>query len=314
MYAYLEQCCGAVLDLPMLTQGLRWLLKASFPPLQRLGIHVTPNHYYYPVPDTRLLGDDLWTEPSDLVGIDMKEAAQLELLARFAAEFREEYEQFPRQRTASPHTFHLNNNKFESVDAEVLYCMIRKFKPATIFEIGSGTSTCLSAQAVLRNQLEEGSHAELIACEPHPNAVLRAGFPGLSRLIPQRVQEIPLEEFSKLQRDDILFIDSSHVVAIGSDVRHEILEILPRLNTGTLIHFHDIFLPAEYPKSWVLDEYKFWSEQYLLQAFLAFNQKYEVLWAGSYMHLRHPDELSQAFSSYVPQHTSPGSFWIRKIA
>jgi predicted O-methyltransferase YrrM len=290
------------------------LFKVSFPVGQRLGIHVIPNHFYYPVPDTRLLGDDLWTKPSDLVGIDMNDTAQRELLGGFAAEFHEEYEQFPRQRTSSPHSFYLNNNRFESVDAEILYCMVRKFKPARIFEIGSGNSTCLSAQALLRNQAEDGKGAELIACEPYPNPVLRAGFPGLSELIPKRVQEIPLQEFSKLQRNDILFIDSSHVVSVGSDVQYEILEILPRLNPGTLIHFHDIFLPAEYPKAWVLGEYKFWSEQYLLQAFLAFNTKYEVIWAGSYMHFRHPDALADAFSSYQRQQTWPASFWIRKIA
>jgi len=132
-------------------------------------------------------------------------------------------------------------------------------------------------------------------------------------LIPKKVQDIPLSEFKKLSENDILFIDSSHVLKIGSDVQYLYLEVLPRLNKGVIVHAHDIFLPAEYPKEWVLKNYIFWNEQYLLQAFLAFNNSFEVLWAGSYMHLRHPDKLEEAFSSYKRDKIWPSSFWIRKI-
>lgn len=120
-------------------------------------------------------------------------------------------------------------------------------------------------------------------------------------------------EFQKLKENDILFIDSSHVLKTGSDVQYEYLEILPRLNKGVLVHFHDIFLPAEYPQKWILEDHKFWNEQYLLQAFLAFNDSFEILWAGSYMHLNHPDKLEQFFKSYNKNKRWPGSFWVRKI-
>jgi hypothetical protein len=79
-----------------------------------------------------------------------------------------------------------------------------------------------------------------------------------------------------------------------------------------LVHFHDIFLPWDYPRAWVVEEHRFWTEQYLLQAFLAFNQAFEVLWAGSYMHGRHPDLLRRYFPSYDPTTVWPGSFWIRR--
>ena len=115
------------------------------------------------------------------------------------------------------------------------------------------------------------------------------------------------------ENHDILFIDSSHVLRIGGDVQYEYLEILPRLARGVIVHSHDIFLPAEYPRHWVLEEHKFWTEQYLLQAFLAFNDSFEVLWAGSYMHLKHPEKLEEAFSSYKRERTLPGSFWMRKV-
>jgi len=120
-------------------------------------------------------------------------------------------------------------------------------------------------------------------------------------------------EFAKLKENDILFIDSSHVLKIGSDVQYEYLDILPRLSKGVIVHVHNIFLPAEYPKEWVLKDYTFWTEQYLLQAFLAFNDSFEVLWAGNYMHLKYPNELEDAFSSYKRDERLIGSFWMRKI-
>lgn len=276
------------------------------------GIHVTPVSYESPIPDTRTLKDDLWQEQSKLVGIDISEQSQIELLSLFSSRFREEYERFPRSKTDVSYQYFVGNESFGSVDGEILYCMIRYVKPKRVFEIGSGNSTYLSAQAIRKN-MEEGSPVcELIAVEPYPNDVLKAGFPGLSRLIPKKVQDIPVSEFSCLEENDVLFIDSSHALKIGSDVQYEMLEVLPRLKKGVLVHFHDIFLPAEYPKDWVLESIRFLNEQYLLQAFLTFNKSFEVQWAGSYMHLKHPSELEAAFSSYKRDERWPGSFWIKK--
>lgn len=289
-------------------------IKQSFPYWQKLGFHITPNHYYQPIPDTRTLKNDLWLKQSELVGIDMKEEGQMNLLSQFSSQFKKEYESFPRNRTSVPYQYHVNNGGFESVDGEVLYCMVRHFKPKKIFEIGSGNSTYVSAQGIVRNMEEDDRYeCALTAIEPYPNEVLKAGFRGLSELIVKEVQDIPLSEFKELKENDILFIDSSHVLKIGSDVQYEYLEILPRLNKGVIVHIHDIFLPAEYLKEWVSKEYRFWTEQYLLQAFLAFNDSFEVLWAGSYMHLKHPDKLESAFNSYNRDERWPGSFWMRKI-
>jgi hypothetical protein len=121
---------------------------------------------------------------------------------------------------------------------------------------------------------------------------------------------LPWSRFSQLRANDILFIDSSHVLKIGSDVQYEILSILPRLAEGVLVHLHDIFLPGEYPKHWVLDEHRFWNEQYVLHAFLCFNQRFQVVWAGSFMHTKHPELLEAAFRSYVRASRWPGSFWM----
>lgn len=279
---------------------------------QRHGLHITPNHYYQPIPDTARLADGLWSGRSSLPGLDMNEAGQIELLSRFQSAFKDEYNSLPRQPTGNPHEFYLANGAFVNVDAEVLYCMVRHFKPRRIFEIGSGMSTLLSARAALRNEREGCPPCDLTAIEPYPNEVLRRGFPGLTRLLEKRVEDVPLSEFSQLSGNDILFIDSSHVLRIGNDVQYEYLELLPRLNRGVIIHIHDIFLPAEYPRHWVTGMRRFWTEQYLLQAFLAFNESFEVLWAGSYMHLMQPDKLQAAFASYDRAKALPGSLWMRR--
>ncbi|HVF56474.1 MAG TPA: class I SAM-dependent methyltransferase [Pyrinomonadaceae bacterium] len=292
---------------------LESFLRRSFPLWQRLGVHVVPNHFYQPIPDTRTLREDLWRNRSELGGINFNDGRQTELLALFRERYAAEYENFPREKTSAPQQYYTNNGAFESVDGEILYCMIRHFKPRRIFEIGSGNSTYLSAQAALKNTEEDGRECRLTAFEPYPNEVLRAGFPGLSELVERKVQDVPAEKFEELEAGDILFIDSSHVLKIGSDVQYEYLEILPRLRPGVIVHVHDIFLPAEYPREWVLDSYTFWNEQYLLQAFLAFNESFEVLWAGSYMHLVHPDKLEAAFVSYDRAKNWPGSFWMRRV-
>ena len=290
----------------------RYLMKRTFPLWQAVGLHVLPSHFYEPVPDTRTLREALWQRHSELPGIDMNEQGQFDLLDRFVGQFRYEYEGLPRDKTHVPYQYYSRNHRFSSVDGEILYCMIRHFKPRIIFEVGSGYSTYLAAQASLRNKQVEGAACELVACEPYPNAVIRAGFPGLTRLLPKAIQDVPYSELERLDENDILFIDSSHVLKIGSDVQYEYLEVLPRLRKGVIVHIHDIFLPAEYPRTWVKHYFRFWNEQYLLQAFLAFNQSFEVLWAGSYMHLKSPDRLTRAFSSYDRRLHWPGSFWIRK--
>jgi hypothetical protein len=286
----------------------------SFSFWQRLGVHVVPNHFYQPIPDTRTLKGEMWERRSELAGLRLGEARQLELLSRFAERYRDEYEGFARERTAVSHRYFVRNGAFESVDGEMLYCLIRHLRPRRIFEIGSGNTTYLSAQAVLRNAEDGGPVGELIAFEPYPNEVLRGGFPGLARLVETEAQDIPLERFGELGDGDILFIDSSHVLKIGSDVQYLYLEVLPRLNKGVVVHVHDIFLPAEYPRKWVMEDRHFWNEQYLLQAFLAFNDSFEVYWAGSYMHLTHPGKLEAAFSSYDRKTSWPGSFWMRRVA
>jgi predicted O-methyltransferase YrrM len=292
---------------PFQTRLISHLLN-NFSYWQSRGVHAVPVHFYQPIPDTRTLDPELWNRVADLPGLNLNENSQLQLLDTFVSNYKHEYEALPREKTVEPYQYFVNNGAFESVDGEILYCMIRHFRPRRIFEIGSGNSTYLSAQAALKNE----APCDLTAFEPYPNDVLQQGFPGLTALHRVQAQGIPLEKFAELDRNDILFIDSSHVLKIGSDVQYLYLEVIPRLRPGVVIHIHDIFLPAEYPRQWVMQQQTFWNEQYLLQAFLAFNDSFEVHWAGSYMHLKHPESLEAAFSSYDRRTRWPGSFWLSR--
>ena len=153
----------------------------------------------------------------------------------------------------------------------------------------------------------------LTAIEPYPRPFLREALAGRGTLIADKVENVPVRRFEELERDDILFIDSSHSVRIGGDVVYEMLEILPRLRPGVLVHVHDIFLPQEYPKEWVLDRFVFWNEQYLFQAFLAFNDHFETLWSAGCMHVHHPDQLACHFPYYDRTKQGAGSYWIRRV-
>jgi hypothetical protein len=280
---------------------------------QRIGIDVLPNHFYSPIPKLSDLSDDLWLDHSQLAGIDLNEEGQLKLLSFFVSRFKEEYDRIPLNRTTTQYEYYLHNTRYGPVDGEILYCMIRHYKPRRMIEIGSGNSTYLSAKAILRNNEEDHEYrCDFTVIDPYPNTILKKGVPGLSEIIIEQVQKVQLSKFQELDANDILFIDSSHMLKIGSDVQYEYLEVLPQLNQGVIVHVHDIFIPAEYPKEWVLTLDRFWNEQYLLQAFLMFNDSFEILWAGQYMHLMHSEALKNAFKSYRASPARPGSFWMRR--
>jgi predicted O-methyltransferase YrrM len=281
---------------------------------ERRGFHFLASHYSSPVPELAALDDAVFARRSAMVGLRLDDASQLALLESFAASYRGEYEAFPRERLEDPTRFSLANSAFGPADAEVLYCMIRRFKPQRIIEIGSGNSTRLMVQAIRENQQRDAAPCHLTAIEPRPDRVLRQGLPGLSELIELPVQQVPLSRFESLKSDDILFIDSSHVLRTGGDVQYEFLEILPRIAPGVLVHVHDIYLPAEYPRA-ALDAGHFYTEQYILQAFLCLNDCFEVLWAGHQMSLAHPERLRAAFPSCATSWSEGGmgaSFWMRR--
>lgn len=284
---------------------------ARFPEFFRIweenGFHVTPVHFYQPIPDTRTISETIWDRPSELVGLDMNDAVQLDLLRNCFPKFRGEYEHLPSGPTGDSSQFHFNNDLFDGTDALVAYCMVRHFQPRLIIEIGGGYSSLISGQAASKN-----GDSSLICVEPFPLDFLVKGFPGLRSLIEKKVEDIEFEFFSQLKAGDILFIDSSHTVKIGGDVNYLFLEVIPRLNPGVIVHVHDINLPFDYRRDWVMNKLRFWTEQYLVQAFLAFNSDFEVLVANSYLGSRYLEDFKATFPK------SPwwggGSLWMRRKA
>jgi hypothetical protein len=279
---------------------LRW-----FRLWEKSGFHVTPVHFYEPIPDTQSLNEKHWERTPELVGIEMNDATQLHLLSDVFPVFRKEYEQFPIESSGALNLFYLNNGRFEGIDPMIAYGVVRHFKPHLIIEVGGGYSTLLLAQAA-----RENGNTKLLSIEPYPEDFLNQAPAGATTVLSKKVEDIELSFFSRLEADDCLFIDSSHVVRTGGDVNFLFLEVLPRLKPGVIVHVHDIFLPLDYPQDWVTELRRFWTEQYLLQAFLTFNSEFEVLVSSGYLKTYHLEELKAVFPACEPW--QGGSFWMRR--
>jgi hypothetical protein len=282
----------------------------------RHGFHLLRKHFYLPVPDDTDRLDQFWAKPSEMVGVDTNDAMGLEVMEQICPKYLPEFRaSFPIEGPPQTPGFYLINGGYMAVDAHVYYCLIRHFKPRKIVEIGNGNSTLLAIAAADANKKETGRRPHLTSIDPYPWAMFKDGYAGLDSLLVERVQDVPVTYFEQLEAGDMLFIDSSHVIRSGNDVHYEFLEILPRLKPGVLIHVHDISLPRPYPKVY-FDNHLYWTEQYLLQAFLAFNDRFEVVWPGNYMMVNYPDRVLAVFPEFermrrdYPQ-SEPTAFWMR---
>ena len=199
--------------------------------------------------------------------------------------------------------YSFNNEYFSSPDADVLYTVVREFRPHRIVEVGSGHSTKICRQATIDGSLK----TRITSIDPFP----RQEVGGLADDIhPVEVERLPdLQAFKSLGENDVLFIDSSHLIKTGNDVVFLYLNVIPELAPGVLIHIHDVFLPYDYPEDWVVEMRWEWNEQYLVQALLTFSRQFEVIWPGYYLQRTRPD-----FRHYFPHMASrrAGSLWLRK--
>jgi hypothetical protein len=274
--------------------------------LDRLGVRVVRRHYYTPL----ILEEDL-VRPLDaersLPGLDLNAAAQLELIAKFR--FADELRAIPEEKSGAG--YHYRNPAYGWGDGEILYDMIRHFRPKRIIEVGAGFSTLMTMEAIGANRAADPSQDCRLTCiEPYQQPWLE----GLGvEVVRDRVERVDRALFAELAANDILFIDSSHVIRPQGDVVTEFLEILPTLAPGVLVHVHDVFTPRDYPRQWVIEERRLWNEQYLLEAFLAFNSAFEVIAAVNWLSHHHRDKLGEAAPMLCrqPEH-EPGAFWIRR--
>ena len=217
----------------------------------------------------------------------------------------------PEQDPGAPGAFFLSNQGFESVDAELLYAMVRAMRPQRVIELGSGYTTLLINLACRRN-LTDGVATAHEVFDPYPRPhILGDALPAPTTLEPVSATDVSLDVFSGLAGGDILFVDTTHTVKLASDVNFIILDVLPVLAPGVIIHFHDIFLPWEYPRQWFTDQRWYWAEQYLLQAFLAYNSDFEIIVPAHALARDQRERLAAVIPSFS-ERTAPGSLWLRR--
>jgi predicted O-methyltransferase YrrM len=279
---------------------------------ERQGILPIPLHYYQPYPAARELDQSgFWGAESRLAGIDLRIPECLTLLEEMGREFGDECD-WP-ETTDDVHAYHCSNGTFGFSSAAVAHAMVRRFKPRRIVEVGSGYSTHILCDALDRNAVETGSSPELTSIEPYPPEILNARLPRLTTRVERRVEQVDPSLFGRLQGNDILFIDSSHVIRYGGDVLFLYLEILPELNPGVVVHIHDIHLPDPYPRAYFEDNRYIWNEQQLLHAYLCHNDRVRVLMPCWLIHKKHDEAFQAAFPRYRPALHRPGSsFWLQR--
>jgi predicted O-methyltransferase YrrM len=272
---------------------------------------VPPGHFYSPYPDLREFAaraDRLLSVDSQPAAIDLREDAQLELLDQLAGFLRDL--PFPAERTDT-FRYYCDNPAYGSGDGLILHAMLRHVRPRRVVETGSGYSSAMILDTT-EGWLDAG--VELTFVEPHSEllrSLLRPGDEERVRILEVGVQDVDPEVFAQLQADDVLFIDSTHVVKAGSDVNHLFFEVLPRLAVGVVVHIHDIFFPFEYPAPWV-HEGRAWQEAYLLRAFLMYNATFEIEWFQHLMWSRHRPLLEDRVPGIG--RSVGGNIWLRKVA
>lgn len=287
---------AGIRHMPLCKRALFWV-----------GVFPIRNHYYEPKFDHRSPQRE-FSEDRLLPAIRWNAAEQLSFLERFT--YASELLDVPQLRTRD-FVFFMQNGFFESGDAEYWYQLLRAVRPRRIFEIGSGHSTLMAIKAIGANQRDDASYrCKHICIEPYEAKWLKETSVEVHRC---KVEGVPIAFFKELQENDILFIDSSHVIRPQGDVLFEFLEILPILNKGVIVHVHDIFSPKDYPREWLQGDVRFWNEQYLLEAFLSHNDSWRILGALNFLHHNHYERL-KSIAPFLTPDREPGSIYLQRIA
>ena len=273
-----------------------------------LGILPVLDHYYQPLINPNKHLKKSLKEDRNLTGINFNIDEQLDILSKF--DYNKELLTFPLEYCKLNEYFY-NNSQFNSGDSEYLYNMIRYFKPKRIIEIGCGYSTLMIRNAIYYNKQDNINYdCNHICIEPYEVSWLEKLDVELQR---ERVENINLDYFQKLEANDILFIDSSHIIMPQGDVLFEYLELLPTLKSGVFIHIHDIFTPKDYNDKWIRIDHLLWNEQYLLEAFLTYNSEFRIIGSLNYLTHNYYNELSYKCPILATKPGSePGSFWMTK--
>lgn len=270
---------------------------------------VPPGHFYSPlvsIDEIRRDEQRVFHRAAPPAGIEMNEAAQLELLTEFERLYPSI--DFPATRQPS-HRYWYENPAYSYSDAIMLHCMLRHSRPKRVIEVGSGHSSCVILDTRERHLPEL---AELTFVEPYPqllHSLLRPSDRAAIDIVPTRLQDVPLDRFRRLEAGDVLFVDSTHVSKTGSDVNYLFFEVLPALRSGVLVHLHDIAWPFEYPKDWVMGG-RSWNEVYVLRAFLQYNAHFSVVLMNTFLQQRHAARIRERMPLCF--RNGGASIWIRR--
>ena len=277
-------------------------------------VRIKKGHYYSPVPSLRELESDgkrIFDESLRVLpGIELNADAQLALLDRFASFYAEQ--PFPETPRSGVRYF-FDNYWYNQSDALFLYSIIRHYRPRQIVEIGSGFS---SAVMLDTNERFMNRSMRLTFVEPESGRLrklLKPDDQNAVSIIERRIQQIDASLVDQLAANDILFIDSSHVSKVGSDVNHILFELLPRLKPGVLVHFHDIRYPFEYPKDWFALGVS-WNEAYIVRAFLQFNREFPIRFWNDYVLKFHAEAVREKMPLCLgrPAFGVHGSLWLQR--
>jgi Methyltransferase domain len=273
----------------------------------RLGVYILPAHYYVSEPNIMELERtvDLWANPSAMSGVDVDLDEQIDNLRRVCAPFQKEFYGNPHYRHAVNQPFGSGRSRtFGYIEAQVLHAVVRHYEPARLIEIGGGVPTYCTYQAMSMNRRDTGVDSRITCIEPHPIDMIKNLDESSDNveLIARPIQEVPLEYFTQLRANDIVFIDTNHVVRSGSEVNYIVLEILPIIPKGVLVHFHDIYLPYDYDRD-VLRNFIHPNETALVAAFLACNTRYKILFALSMLHYERRQEMQSVLPGTIPSPT-----------
>jgi hypothetical protein len=271
----------------------------------RLGVYILPAHYYISEPNIIELRRtiDLWAKPSAMSGVDVNIDEQIDNLRRVCSPSQQEFCRNPYYQHAVNQPFPSGRSRtFGYIEAQVLHAVVRYYKPARLIEIGGGVPTYCTSQAISFNRRDTGVNGHITCIEPCPIDLIKDidETSDNFELIPQPIQNVPLKYFTQLQPNDIVFIDSNHVVRAGSEVNYIVLEILPIIPKGVLVHFHDIYLPYDYDRD-VLENFIHPNETALVAAFLACNTRYKILFALSMLHYERRHEMQSILPEYKPE-------------
>lgn len=269
-----------------------------------------PGHFYSPIPNIHYIKSresEIFDSNKVPRGVNLNDKVQIKIFTNISKSYIST--DFPFKKS-SKNRYFSNNPNYSLGDAIIYAGILKKYKPKNVIEIGSGYSSCVLLDI---NEKYLYSKTNITFIEPYPDlltSLIKGKDLKIANIISTNLEKTDIYIFKKLKKNDILFIDSTHVSKVGSDVNQIVFNILPILKKGVIIHIHDVFYPFEYPKEWIYDG-RAWNEDYLINAFLQFNDHFEIIYFNNYFAQKYKDTVKENIPNIL---TNPGgSIWLKKI-